>query len=396
MGTTMKSRDRVLAAIRREPHDHVPFSLHIPQGPWFPEPFFWRDQFERARKQLDMGLDPVVDLWLPDPQPSPEVEIRTWREQKGDEWILTKEFQTPAGVLRQVVVETEDWCEPGHGHWIPTTFGCENRLHYNMDLFDDHAVSRRLEPWVKERGDLAKLRYLIQPVSGYQLDEWLMDSQRALAIAGKLGVLTQCRRTIVTDANEWMCDIPWFMMQLYEDPAFIVEFLDIFMNWSLRMVELALQTDVDVIQYRGWYDIPNFWGPKFWGQHISPIIAKQAQLIHGADRFMSYLLTEGHGQYTELFKNSDVDILYAIDPRMVKGVGVAGLGRELAGCKCFWGGVNNEITLQSGSPARIEQEVADSIRHLNVNNGLILSALVDFHTKVDAIQAMIDAWRKHG
>jgi len=394
MSTEMTSRDRMLAAIRREEHDHVPFSLHCGQGPWFPEPFFWRDQVQRAEKLLAMGLDPTIDIWLPDPMMSDEVEVKTWREKKGEEWILTKEFHTPAGVLRQVVRETRDWCEPDHGPWIPTTWGFENREDFNMALFDDHAVSRRLEPWVKGREDLAKLRYIIRPLAGWQLDEWFMDQQRAMEVAKKLGVMTHVRRTIVSDANEWMCDIPWFMVQLYEDPEFIIQFLDIFMEWSRRQIEFALEVGADVVQYRGWYDIPNFWGPKFWRKHILPIVREHADLIHGGGKHMSYLLTEGQGQYTKELKESGVDVLYYVDPRMVKGKGLEGLRDELGDVMSFWGGVNNEVTLRSCNAERIEAEVKKSIEILGAKNGLILSAGAGMHTRVEAIQYMIDAWRK--
>ena len=53
----MSSRERMLAAIRREPHDHVPLSFHIMQGPHLQEPFFWRDQAQRAQKLLDMAAE---------------------------------------------------------------------------------------------------------------------------------------------------------------------------------------------------------------------------------------------------------------------------------------------------------------------------------------------------
>ena len=395
MTAEMSSRDRMLAAIRREEHDHVPFALHCQQGPWFVEPFFWRDQVQRAERMLSMGLDATFDIWLPDPMMSDEVEVKTWREKKGEEWILTKEFHTPAGVLRQVVRETRDWCEPEHAPWVPTTWGFEFRDHYNMDLFDDHAVSRRLEPWVKGWEDLAKLRYIIRPLEGWRLDEWYMDQARAMEAAKKLGVMTHARRTIVTDANEWMCDIPWFMMQLYEDPGFIVEFLDIFMAWSRQQLAFALEVGVDVIQYRGWYDIPNFWGPKFWRKHILPIVQEHAERIHDGGKHMSYLLTEGQGQYTDELRESGVDILYFVDPRMVKGKGLEGLRDELGDVMSFWGGVNNEVTLQSYHAGRIEAEVRRSIEILNAKRGLILSAGVDMSTKVEAVQLMIDAWRKH-
>ena len=69
--TQMSSRERMLAAIKRRGPDHVPFSPCIAQGPYFEEPLFWHNQIERAQRMLELGLDPVMDIWLPDPQPHP-------------------------------------------------------------------------------------------------------------------------------------------------------------------------------------------------------------------------------------------------------------------------------------------------------------------------------------
>lgn len=69
-------------------------------------------------------------------------------------FLCEREYHTPAGVLRQVVRETPDWCSPLHTPWQPTTFGIEKRTHYGIDLFDDWGISRRTEPWVKGPADV--------------------------------------------------------------------------------------------------------------------------------------------------------------------------------------------------------------------------------------------------
>lgn len=392
--SSMSSRERMLATIRRQEHDHVPFSLHVGIGPWLKEPLYWRDQIERAQKQLALGLDPTIDLWIPWPQPSKDVQIKSWREKKGKEILITKEYHTPAGVLRQVVRETQDWCEWTHGPWTPTCWGDEKRQHFNMDLMDDYNVSRRLEPWVKGPEDLEALKYIIRPPEGIVLDEWRMDAQRLMERAQELDVLTQFRRTIVGDAFQWFCDIPWFLMQLYEDPGFVRDFFKIFQDWSLEVVKLALEVGVDVVQYRGWYEIPNYFG-KTWKEFIYPAIEEHEKLVHSADRYLSYLLPEGQGAYVELLKETEIDILYAIDPRMLHGGDLSSLAAKLAESKTFWGGVNTEVTLISQNPKRIEREVKEAIDALNINNGLVLSAIALLETPTESIMHMIDSWKKH-
>jgi hypothetical protein len=393
--SSMSSRDRMLAAIRREEHDHVPLSFNISQGPVLSPPFFWHNQIEQAEKLLSMGLDPTIDVWLPDPQPHSDVEIRTWREKKGQETLITKEYDTPAGVLRQVVRESQDWCDWRHGPWVPTTWGSELRDHFGVDLFDDHNVSRRTEPWVKGREDLDKLKYIIRPVDGYRLDEWRMDAARAMEYARRFDVLTQCRRTIVGDAFQWFCDIPWFLIQFYEDPEFVREFLAIFQDWSMPLVQMVLDVGVDVVQYRGWYEMPNYFGGKWWREFLYPNIEKQADLVHSAGKYLSYLLPEGHGVYSDMIRESSIDILFCLDPRRLIVGDLDSLAEAQADRKTFWGAVNSEVTLNSRDRNAIEAEVKEAIGTLNRNNGLILGSTISWQTPVESAIHMIDIWRQY-
>jgi hypothetical protein len=345
---------------------------------------------------LELGLDPTLDIWLPDPQPHPDVEIKTWREMKGGDLLITKEYHTPAGVLRQVVRETEDWCSYQHGPWQPTTWGIEKRDHYGMDVFDDWNVSRRLEPWVKGAEDLQKLRYIIRPVDGHVLDEWRIDAQRAIEVARKYDILTIARRTIVGDAFQWFCDIPWFMVQLYDAPDFVEQFLDIFQGWSLPLVELALDVGVDVVQYRGWYESPTFWGLKGWKQYLVPHIEAQTKLVHSAGKLHSYLNPEGHGVYGAVLAEMSCDVLQLIDPRMLHKGDLQDAFNVLGASKAFWGGVNSEVVLSSQDPDQIDQEVRTAVEVLGANGGLILSAFIFPEMLPQAsIMYFIEAWEKY-
>ena len=392
---TMTSRERMLAALRCEQPDYIPISPYINQGPWRLEPLYWRDQFERAEVMLEMGLDPTIDIWLPDPQPHPEVEINTWREKRDDRIYLTKEYHTPAGVLRQTVHETDDWCDPEHAPWQRTIFGGEDRDGFGMHLFDDHNVSRRTEPWVKGPEDLDKLRYLIRPLAGYELDEWRMDVERALDFARKQHLMTYVRRSIVGDAFQWFCDIPWFLIQLYDDPEFVREFLDIFHRWQLASLDEVLQFDVDCVQYRGWYEIPTYWGPRGFEKFLVPIIEEQTQKVHDAGSLVAFLLPEGAGIYADILAKMSFDCLYYLDPLMLHAGDLDNLFDAIGDRKSFWGGVNAEITLLSEDPGHIDAAVKEAIETLAKNGGLILGAGLFSAISNQSVLYMIDSWRKY-
>jgi hypothetical protein len=390
----MNSRERMLAAIKCQEPDHVPFSPFIPQGLWWGKPFDWRDQIERAQRMLGLGLDPTIDIWFPWPTPHPDVKVKTWRDTSAPEPLLTKEYHTPAGVLRQTVRETKDWCDDLHCPWIPATFGVERRNHFNMDLMDDWNVSRRTEPWVKGPEDLDKLRHIMRLPEGTALDEWRMDTQRAMAIAKELNVITVARRAIVGDAFQWFCDIEDFMCWMIEKPDFVKEFLDIFHQWAMGLTRLALEAGVDVVQYRGWYEIPTYWGPKYFQKYIMPIIEEQTKLVHQTGKLHCYLLPEGQGAYASILKDMGVDVLMGVDPRMLHGGDMNSLFEHLGDKKSFWGGVNAEVTLETEDPAEIEKGVCQAIEGLAGNGGLILGSFIFQQITAKSIMLMVDAWRK--
>jgi len=395
MTSTMSSRERMMAAMTLNGPDHVPFSPYIGQGPWYEKPLFWHDQFQRTEVMLELGLDPTIDIWLPWPHPAPEVKIKTWRATGGSEPLLTKEYHTPAGILRQTVRETEDWCDARHTRWIPTTMGTEQREQFNMDILDDWNISRRSEPWVKGRDDLEALRYLMRVPEGHVLEEWKMDTARALEFARKHDLVSVARRTIVGDAFQWFCDIEQFMIWMIEDTGFVKEFLGIWQEWSLAMTKLALEAGVDVVQRRGWYEIPTFWGLKYFKEYLVPLIEEETKMVHAAGKLHVYLLPEGQGAYTPLLKEMSADVMMGVDPRMLHGGDLKSLFQAMGNNKAFWGGVNAEVTLESGKPEIIDEAVKTAIEELGGNGGLILGGFIFQQITAEMITMMIASWKKY-
>lgn len=392
---SISSRERMISALKCQNTDHVPFSPFIVQGAWMEKPLFWRNQFDRAEQMLDLGLDPIIDIWLPWPQIHKDVEIREWRDTSGKEPIITKEYHTPAGVLRSVVRETEDWCSAWHTPWIPTTMGGELRDDFCMHMWDDWNVSRRLEPWVKSPEDLEKLKYCMGLPTGHDLDVWKMDTERALEKAKKYDLISIARRTIVGDAFQWFCDIPQFLMWIADEPQFIRDFFQIFQDWSIEVTKLALEAGVDAVQRRGWYEVPCYWGPKHFKDMFVPMIEEETKLVHDAGKIHIYLLPEGQGIYADILKDMSLDCHMGIDPRMLHGGDMWSLYEKLGEKQSFWGGVNAEVTIESHNPDRIAGEVRDSIEALNQNGGFILGAFLFQQIHTQDVMHMIDAWKKY-
>ena len=395
---SLSSRERYLTAFRFQEADRVPIFLDVHPPCYLTDTVKWYTQFERAEVLLDQGCDPMINIWLPDPVVDHQVTIKTWREKRDDGLIyLGKEFHTPQGVLRQVVEETPDWCDFAHGYWVQRTLGTDMPEDYGLHVFDDWNISRRIEPWVKGRDDLPKLPYILRKPAQWQLDEWRFDAQRAIEFAKKHDLLTMVRRTITNDASQWFCEIPWFMMQLYDDTEFVGEFLRIFEEMADWQTEEVLGLDVDVVQHRGWYDGPNFWGGEHFQRYVVPFLERHAQRVQEAGALHCYLLTQGWGPYLQMFKKLKTDILWGADPAQV-GVGLEELKEQIGKTQVILGGISSEHHLTNCSEETTREATRKAIAALAPGGGHVLASgsSVWYRCEWKNIAAMVDEAHRVG
>ena len=396
--TALSSRERYLTAFRHQEPDRVPIHLELPAPMFFPPRVHFYNQLDRAELLLELGCDPMITLWLPDPVPHPDVEVRVWREKADDGKIyIGKEFHTPAGVLREVVEETPDWCDAGHGFWVRRTLGTWLKEDFNIDVFDDWAVSRRTEPWVKGPEDLPKLRYVLQKPPQWQLDEWRFDAQRALEFADKHQLLSMVRRTILHDAGAWFCDLPWFMLQLYDDPEMIREFLAIFEEAAVWQMDLALSLKPDVMQHRGWYDGPDFWGGVHFDTYIKPLLDRFADVTHQADVLHCYLLTEGWGPYLDRLRALETDMVWGADPFLSRA-SMQTIKETVGAAKAVIGGISTEQHLIACPVETTRQATRDAIAALAPGGGFVLasSSFIGRESSWENIAAMVEEAQRVG
>ena len=150
----------MLAMIHQEEGYRIPLALEFDSNMTEKGPLRWKNQFDRAYQLLELGIDPVINIWLPDPEFHPEVKVRTGEctDSSKKSLLLFKEYETPRGVLRQVVRKSKDWMSETHILWQPTTMHCyAPKTTEEIDLFDDWNVSRYVEPLIKGPQDLDKL-----------------------------------------------------------------------------------------------------------------------------------------------------------------------------------------------------------------------------------------------
>ncbi len=397
---TMTSRERILASIHHQEGDRIPLVFEFDSNMTEKGPLRWKNQFDRAHQLLGLGVDPIIDIWLPDPEFHPEVKVRTgqYTDSGKKSLLLFKEYDTPKGTLCQVVCKTKDWMSEAHELWQPTTMNCHApKITEEIDLFDDWNVSRYVEPLVKGPQDLDRLTYLLNPPSGDNLKRWKEEALYAKKFAQKNNLLLRCRRTFETDAYQWFCSIPDFCIAMIEDPEYCDRLFRIVQDWQIKLLDLIWDIGVDVVMRRGWYDTPDFFGKERFSEFVKPFIAEDAVLAHQNDTLFCNLLTKGTTHYLDAFKTMDVDICYGINPTL-GGDDFGLLKTELGSKISFWGGIDTEITMDQGTPEDVRRVTQDAIRTLGPRGGFVLQPIMHIEkgTSWQNVEALIEARNKFG
>jgi hypothetical protein len=386
MRTDLSSRERLLCAMRRQGPDHVPlWNLWRNQD----IPFRYQTQTERAEAVLGLGLDDTLLLQPPlnktehyDVNRVHDVAIRVRRAQSENERypLLIKEYDTPAGQLRQVVQQTEDW-----------PYGEDVRL------FSDHNVSRSKELPVKGPEDLPRLRHLLCEPTADQITEFRQAAAQLHQDAQRLGVVLEGGWTALGDAALWLLGTEALLWLQMDQPGFLEELLELVCRWELRRMELLLDEGVEVIVHSAWYESTDFWTPKNYRRLLKPRLQRMVDLAHQAGALFSYIITTSWQALVDDLMELGIDSLMGVDPVQGKA-DLREAKRRLGASMCLWGGVNGAITLGHGTPGEVRRAAEAAIRILGPGGGFVLYPVDQLvkETPWANVEAMIECWREMG
>ena len=391
----MTSRERILGTCAHQVTDHVPMHLEVHPSylQYDPGVATWRDQFGRTDALLALGVDAMVEVWLPDPTYHPDVRVRTWREERDGQVLLGVEYLTPAGPLRQVIKATPDlytWHKINRN-----TRGPIADLIDGVGLLEDVNPSRSVEFLVKGPEDLSRMRYLFQPLSGPPLDRWREDALFAKREAEKRHTIFLARRTYCGSALVWLTDVQESICTFKTDPGFVEEFLDIIQEWQMATLAQVLEIGVDMVTRFGYYDIPDFWGRKYFDRYLRPRMDAEADLVHAAGALLSQQQSEGLTQQVEIYKTMKVDVFRDIDP-VQGGEDMALLKRELGRSKTLMGGINGDLQLANAHPEEIDGFVRRTLELMAPGGGFILHIIPGIYGGVPwpNVLRAVESWKK--
>lgn len=398
MKSRLTSRERILAACAHETTDHVPLHLevHPSYARYDPSVAVWQDQFERTDALLALGADAMVEVWLPEPCFHPDVEVRSWRDVDAEtgEVLLGKTYETPAGPLRQVIRETDDLY---HWHKINrNTRGPVADLIDGVGLLEDVNPSRSVEFLVKGPEDLARMRYLFEPLSGAALARWREDAAHARQQARRRGTVFLARRTYCGSAALWLTDAQETMCTFESDPGYVGAFLQIIHDWQRQMLEMVLAEGVDMVTRFGYYDTPDFWGRRYFERYLKPLMDEEADLVHEAGALLCQQQSMGVTEQVNIYKTMKVDVIRDIDP--VQGHEDMGLlKRELGDTKTLMGGINSDLMLAAADERQIDEVVRGTLERMAPGGGFILHPIPGVYAGVpwSKVLALVASWKRY-
>jgi len=381
--TDLPSRERMLCAMRGQQPDHVPLwnlwrNLDVP--------FTYRNQVERAEAVVGLGLDDTLLLQPPlnktehyDANRVMGISTRIKRDVlPGERYpVLSKEYLTADGSLRQVVRQTEDW-----------PYGDEIRL------FSDFNVPRSIEFAVKTVEDLRSLRCILQEPTKAQVRDFRGRAAILRNEAQRLNIVLEGGWSALGDAALWLLGTEALLIEQMDRPDLVEELLEIICQWELKRIELLLEEGVDVIVHSAWYESTNFWSPRTFRKLVKPRLKRLVNLTHQAGSLFSYIITSSWLPIADDLIEVGIDSLVGVDPVQDR-VNLEKVKQQRGGKVCLWGGVNGAITLGNGSVEEVSRETRRAIEILAPGGGFVLYPVDQLvkETPWENILAMIDAWK---
>jgi hypothetical protein len=380
----MTSKERIRAVIAHQTVDHLPLAVDgICHGAIRFVNQRYGDPFAVARHYLDLGLDTALALGVQTELPA-DVETKKSRENPpGQAPLLSTEYVTPKGSLRQVIRKTEDYDGD------------------SVSLFSDFNVppSRSVEYLVSKEADLEKLAYVLPRVPQKERESLAEQARTLRTFCDENQVLLASHLPGVGDPLIWMSGVDRVLTMALEEPELLHRYVEIVSAWSQELTEAVVAAGVEHIVRRGWYESTDFWSPSLYEEFLFEPLRKEVALARSAGVTVTYVMASGQMPLLELIEKSGVDICSNIDP-LARGTDVRAMRRAIGRKVALCGGVNNYEILERASPPAVRRCVLDAIEAFTPWEGCILapSDSIAFIGPTEIaernFQVMIDTWKE--
>ncbi len=379
MVSALSVRERLLRAMCGEELDCVPNAPRL--WSWLIEYLGGQGVEEHVRLAEEMAYDPLVTVSASIPnviyadgsyRRLEGVSASVTRERGPDFQIVTRRISTPAGELS----DRYKVGDPG------SIYGTGSNPH-------------RLEHLVKERGDLAKLRYLLAEPQQGDLAHALREQQKAGDRA-----LVELRPTLGVD-HDFVdsIGIDNCMILFYEDRAFFDEALRLFHDYHRKALHLACHAGIPVI-LGSWYNfsLSAGWSPAIYRAAFLPLIKECVDLVHEHgllyhlydDGKCAHLLTD--------WADIGVDCVSTLPPPPIGDVDLAEAKSRVGERMCLKGNLDLYNVIMLMRPEGIREVVRQTLEAGAPGGRFILSTSDSIRngTRHENVRAYLEAAREFG
>lgn len=384
MATTssMTSRQRLLAALRREEVDYIPCCINFNPldaaarrgHAWnFPWPETATPEEKLAYQVEHLGLDQVVNMSIDLCAPVDGVQWKTWME--GD--VLHNAWQTPAGDLHASVHFSDLW---PHGDRIP--------------FYSDFNVGHFVEPWIRNEADLACLQQVRRlNDTAAALDRARDDYAAAKRLADQYHLPTHASVGMGLTGAQHLFGVADLCMMTIDQPGLVEAYLEYEHRINLRSLEVLGDLGLDMVRRNGFYETADFYGPAMLEQFLGDRLRLEAHTARQAGMHMSYTVHTGVAPIFEYLAGLGMDSLFGIDP-VAQAMDARTLHQHLASVTGLWMGPSSTHHIWTG-PEATRQAVRDAFE-IFAEPGFVLSPAVSIHSIMpwESALAMVDEWKK--
>lgn len=379
----MTSRERILAAIRREPVDYTPCHMvfnpltgvqrrgYTWNFPWPPEASL-EEQLSYQVEQL--GLDQLVSFSFPVTQTPADATSEIWLEAD----ILHKKYRTPAGDLHAAVRYNELW---PHGEDIP--------------FYSDFNIGHYVKPWLQTEADLEAFKYVLQPLPPEQARrEAIKAAEGAIQLARRWDLATMAHIGLGLTGALHLFGAEPLCLLVVEKPQLVEAYLEYEHQLNLLALRSLDGLGVDIVRRNGFYETADFYGPAMLERFLGARLRAERDAAHASGLLFTYTIHTGVMPILDFLANLGLDAYFGIDLAF-EGVIPELIRDKLAAHRSVWTGPSSVYHMWKG-PEATREAVRQAFAVFGACPGFVLSPAVSAHSIMpwESTMALIEEWQR--
>lgn len=344
----MTSRERILAAVRRETPDMVPV---CPRGVQPLRQIYggeWPSAADMIRASRDFDFD-CTFTWSPGERLASEVRVAEHTETADDgtpERVTV--ISTPAGSLEKRQFATRPMTEGAFVSSLTSATTSGSLIATEADLEILESMHARIQP-----EDVEAFRRL--------------ESEM-----GQCGIV---QGEVANPVNLAVRDVGAenLMMMYLDTPDLARRILGVYQKVALWQIEALLDAGARIIYSDAVWCTTDLWSRAHIEDLISPLIREQTRLTHQAGAYFHLFMDGNCMAALESIADMGVDILSPLETPPSGDTDIAEAKRRIGDRVCLWGGVNAYWDVMNSSRERVREAVSEAIRAGAPGGGFVLS-----------------------